>query len=296
MADTIKSSSRNTELFASLPPEVATIINDVIHAIYTILCWSQASKSFLTEILSRLAEAESFSQDHADFSAALWSHLNAKRRREKISRWIARLKKDMDLSRFNPIYIPKQVVIRTEEGGYKGQATVYRIGHFWKLFRYVQDMAREIDLLSLPVNKRRAQVRVFVSEWLEEAGAVKVVREKKEKGEREGRDAKAKAGAIACKCACVSCAHCAGKSANESEATGAKPAIERTDLKAVDAMIEDAVSRLFYAGQGWVNLGLNVNDFTRKVWQRIEHNESQLLESVKRHNKNGLKLVGGQPK
>lgn len=298
MSNLTKTPSEKTILFAALSPDVAVLINDVIHAIYTILAWSQASKSFLTEILSRLAETDSFSQGHADFSAALWSHLEAKRRREKISRWIRKLKSDMELSRFSPIFIPKQIVIRANDGGFKGQATVYKIGHFWKLFRYVQDNAREIDLLSLPINKRRAHVRVFVGEWLNEAGAKRIIREKKEK-EKSERERKEKAPSLPCACDCASCVHCASKSATASEAKGARPAeaIVRTDAKAVDAQIEDALERLFAAGQGWVNLGLRVNDFTRKVWERCQHNEERLLEAVKRHNKNGgLRFVGGQLK
>jgi hypothetical protein len=144
-------------------------------------------------------------------------------------------------------------------------------------------------LLSFPVEDRRAQVRDIVANWLKEAGAIRVERV------RKADDARPPKLSPPCKCDCASCVHCVSKGATASEAKDG--AIVRTDLKAVDAQIEDALERLFAAGQGWVNLGLNVNDFTRKVWSRCEVNELRLLDAVKRANRNGsLKLVGGQPR
>jgi len=292
MTDNSKTPSRNTELFASLPPEIAVIINDVIHAVFSILGWHQASKSLLAEILSRIAETDSFEQSHDEFCAALWPYLDKKRRKEKISRWIAKLRIDMEVSRFNPVFIPKQKVTRTNDGGFKGHPTTYKIGHFWKLFRYVQDNARNVDLLSLSVNKRRAHVRVFTAEWLEEAGAVKIIREKK------SDDAKPAKPSPPCKCSCASCAHCAAKGVTASEAeNGARPAWERVSSEGVEAQIQTAMEILFTSGQQWMNMNRSLPDFVRKIHAGFDIEELRLRDAVKRVNRNGgLKLVGGQPK
>lgn len=205
MENPSKNPSQNTELFSSLPPQVAVLILDIIHAVYSILNWRQSSKSLLTEILSRLAENDSFESTHDDFSAALWAYRDARRRVEKFSRWLTKLKADIELSKFGAVRIPKQKVVRTEEGGYKGQPTVYQAGHFWKLFRYVQDRALEIDLLEKSIKLRRSTIRAIVAEWLEEAGATPIERVKK------ADEIKPAKPTLPCSCACDNCQNCRAK-------------------------------------------------------------------------------------
>jgi len=296
MANITKNLHPNTIAFHCIEDSVAILIADIIHAIYSILNWRQSSKSFLIEILARLGEEDKFECSHLNFAEILFPSLDEVVRKVKVGRWSQRLIEDLRDSLFLAVIIVPRRTGQSENGKYYGLPTLYKRGKFWKLFRAVQDAAIECDLMNLPLRNRRQKVRAIVESHLMEVGAKRIVRERKEKGERE-KSEKQKSTSPPCKCSCPSCASCVAKSATGSGANGAEPAIVRTDLKVVDAQIEDALERLFAAGQGWVNLGLRVNDFTRKVWERCEHNETRLLEAVKRHNRNGgLKLVGGQSK
>jgi len=284
-----KNPSRNTELFSSLPASVAVLIFDVIHAVYIKLAWRQASKSLLAEILSRLGETESFELSHEEFCATLWPYLDKKRSREKISRWVAKLRIDMELSRFNAVFIPKQKVLRVEGGGFKGRPTVYKIGHFWKLFRYVQDSALDIDLLSLSLPSRRAHVRVFVNEWLNEQGAEKIDRSKIEEKVKPPNPS------LPCRCACASCQTCAAKSATGSEAEK-RPAQERITKSGVALRMGNALEELFECGAQWANLELDMKEYWVKVTTEINVLDQRLAGAVKRHNAPKVKMNGGQPK
>jgi hypothetical protein len=284
--------SPNTVAFSCLEDSVAVLILDVIAALVSVLRWRQPSQSLLIAILGRLAELDSFELSHSEFSAALWPSSKESAREDKFSKWLTKIKEDMALSICLPVEIGKPRRERREDGSFKSLPTLYKRGIFWNLFRVVQDEALKCDLLALEKDKRRSRVRAIVKQWLLGSGAVPIERVKKAD---ETKPAKL---SLPCNCACASCANCAAKGATVSEAKDdARPAIVRTDLKIVDAQIEEAIERLFAAGQAWVSLGLNVNDFTRKVWQRCEHNETRLIEAVKRVNRSGgLKLVGGQPK
>lgn len=185
MTNNTKVLSENTKLFSSLPPEVAVLIIDVIDAIASVLAWRQSSKSLLSAILSRLAEREFFEKDHKNFSFAMWSHLEVSRRKEKFSRWLSNLKGDQKLSKINLIWVENRRVKRNEGGEFQGLPTLYKRGRFWELFECVQFVAKQCDLLDFPVDDRRAQIRDIVANWLKEAGAVKIIREKKEKIARE---------------------------------------------------------------------------------------------------------------
>src|SRR4030095_2151525 len=183
MANTTKNLHPNTVAFACLEPQVAILIVDISHAIYSILNWRHSSKSFLMEILARLGEEGKFESSHFILSEILFPSLEEKARKVKVSRWGKKLIEDMSASKFMAVWIIPRRAGQSENGKHYGLPTLYKRGDFWKLFRAVQDAATECDLLNLPLRNRRQKVRVIVEMYLKKAGAVKIVREKKEKGE-----------------------------------------------------------------------------------------------------------------
>jgi hypothetical protein len=197
--------SSDTEQFSSLSPAAAILIVDIIQAISSVLRWRQSSETLLTKILARLAEAESFELKHEEFAFALWPHLIETRRQEKFSRWLSTLKEDQKLSTLNLVWVENRRTKRNEEGEFKGLPTLYKRGKFWDLFQCVQFIAKQCDLLSFPVQNRRAQVRDIVANWLKEVGASQIEREKKT---LEAKPAKP---TLPCSCACISCQGCSAK-------------------------------------------------------------------------------------
>lgn len=278
--DHTKNPSQNTELFSCLPESVAVIILDVIHAVYSILAWRQSSKSLLAEILSRLAESESFEQTHDEFCDALWPHLEKNRRKEKISRWVSKLKADMELSRFKAVEIPKRKVIRSEEGGFKGRPTVYKVGHFWKMFRYVQDMALEVDLLKMSIRLRRSTIRAIVAQWLEQAGATPIERVKKTDEIKPAKPS------LPCSCACDNCQNCRAKSPipsstlSSSEIVSVQVEEERARIKQIE---EDLVS----IGQRRLNRGDKLSVIDNKLNAVAVAARMRIKAAVARKDSNG---------
>jgi len=298
MANNTINPNPNTAVFACLEPQVAILIADIIHAIYSILNWRQSSKSFLVEILARLGELNKFECSHFVFSEILFPSLEETARKVKVGRWAQKLIEDMEKSLFRAVWIIPRRVGQSENGKYYGLPTLYKRGDFWKLFRAIQDAATECDLLNLPLRNRRQKVRVIVELWLMKNGAKRIIREKKEKDGREDKSEKEKSTSPPCKCSCASCAHCAAKGATASEAeNGAWPAWERVSGQTVEAQIRTAMEILFTSGQQWMNMNRSLPDFVRKIHAGFDIEELRLRDAVKRVNRNGgLKLMGGQPK
>ena len=188
MSDTIKNLHPNTIAFHCLEPQVAILIADIIHAVYSILNWRQSSKSFLIEILARLGEENKFECSHLSFAEILFPSLEENARKVKVGRWAQKLMDDLRDSLFLAVIIIPRRVGQLENGKFYGLPTLYKRGQFWKLFRAVQSAALECDLMNLPLRNRRQKIRVIVELYLNKIGAKRIVREKKEKDEREKSD------------------------------------------------------------------------------------------------------------
>lgn len=277
----------DTDLFCSLPPSVVVLILDVIHAVFSILCWRRSSKSLLAEILSRLAETEFFEQTHDEFSAALCPYQAQSRRIEKLSRWIAKLKEDMKLSGFQAIWIENRRTRRNEDGAVRGLPTMYKRGAFWKLFGAVQDAAMKCDLLALPVRQRRAQVRAIVAQWLKEAGAIPIDSTKKTEEIKPAKPS------LPCRCACASCATCAAKPhvAPRAEELRREPNEDfETELNKFADFFERHLREI---GQ----IDKRLTYAVKRAHHALEIAEQSATDMIVREKTGGqLRLVGGQPK
>lgn len=290
MTNTTKNLHPNTIAFHCLEPQVAALILDVIDSIVSILRWRQCSRILLSAIISRIAETGDFECSHAEFSFALWPDKKEPSREDKFGKWLAKFKEDMDLSNCKPVDIPKPRIDRRADGQFRSKPTLYLIGNFWKIFRAVQDAGLECDLLRMEKKPRRLRVRAIVNKYLRENGAVKIIRERKEKGEREERDARASDSSECRK----PCAHCSLKDVVRD--VDVRPVIVRTareDLEAVYAQIGDL---MFQAGQMNANLGMSTGQWVQKLEKVQNVEELRLRDAIKRANKSGLRLVGGQPK
>lgn len=249
MGNHTRNLSSNTVAFACLQPEVATLINDVIGAQAQELRWRPVSKSLLTEILSGLAESESFERIHEDFSYALWPHLNDSARKEKFSKWLKKLQEDMVLSNCHSVRINSKRREKTQRGEWRNLPTLYQPGNFWLLFRAVQDAAMECDLMQLDVNPRRAQVRKIVANWLKDSGAVLIERQKKDEATKPAKPS------LPCKCGCPNCQKCAAKA----------PAPALSDEPVLSVQIQNAKDKGVEIEREMVNLGAALLNFGNKV-------------------------------
>lgn len=205
MANTTRDLHRNTVIFVSLTPEVATIINEIVHALFLELKWRVSCKAFLIELLSRLAERDSFECSHDVFSADLFPSMSEGVRRNKISRWASKLKEDQLLSKYQAVWVVSRNPKQLASGEYVGQPTEYKRGDFWNLFACVQQAAKDCDLMNQPLKNRRQTIRAIVREYLRVVGAIQIQRVVKQE-----QDAKAKC-TSPCKCDCASCVGCKAK-------------------------------------------------------------------------------------
>lgn len=255
--DHTKNLSANTVAFACLEPQVATLILDVIHALASVLLWRQVSKSLLVEILSRLAEAASFEQSHMDFAAALWPHLGDPARKEKFTKWLKKMRADMELSNCPAVRVSSPRPEKNERGQWRNLPTLYTVGIFWLLFRAVQDAAMECDLLALDVRPRRAKVRAIVAQWLKEAGAIPIERQKKTEEIKPAKPS------LPCSCACANCAKCAAK-APASTAPAEEPVLSVRVARAKERGVE--IERdMVDLGTELLNLGNKISQVDNKL-------------------------------
>lgn len=287
--DHTRNLSTNTVAFACLDPQVAVLILDVIGALVSVLRWRQVCQLLLIAILSRLAESPSFELTHAEFSAALWPNLKDSAREEKFSKWLIKLKEDVALSNCAPIGIGKPRKERRSDGSFKSLPTLYLPGIFWTLFRAVQDVATDCDLLALDVRPRRAKVRAIVARWLKESGAVPIERTKKAEVTRRAKPT------LPCACACASCKTCAAKPPLPADKLRKLP---NEDFSAdLDAFADRYYQHLRELGE----VGKEFSYAVKRAYHALEVAELRAREIVETENKREvarqyIKLVGGQPK
>lgn len=352
MPDITKNLHPNTVAFACLQEPVAILIVDIVHAIYLKLNWRPSSKSFLLEILARIDGNIYFECSHLDFANILFPSLEENVRKVKISRWAKKLIADMTDSLFNAVWIDSRRKDQTQNGKWYGLPTLYKRGHFWDLFRAVQDAALECDLYGMPQKKRRQKVRVIVEKWLDEKGAIKIIREKKEQPEKSEKQKADKSDSLPCKCDCANCKKCATKpiAALESEPVlSVQIQRERERLREIEeefvligqamlnrggklSVADSKINAIATAARARLKAAVNHqngrNDYAPQAGERSRGRTSQevavselremrrIAEGMGQHQhaekleewaraleswklfqmKNGLKLVGGQPK
>lgn len=246
----------NTEAFIRLDPEVATLITEIIHALYFVLRWRQSSKSFLTEILTRLAERDFFECGHAAFSVDLFPGLDNEARKVKISRWNRKIKDDQRDSKYQAVWIEARRAERLPNGEYKGLPTIYRSGDFWNLFKCVQFDAEKCDLMNLPLKNRRQRIKATVQEYLKVVNAIPVDRAKIEE------KAKPPNPSPPCKCSCAHCAQCLAKGATGSEAD--EPVLS-VQIEREKKMLREIEERFVSTGQAMLNRGNKLSVVDNKI-------------------------------
>lgn len=281
--------SPDTVAFACLEPRVALLIIDIIHCVFTVLCWRQSSKSLLTEILSRLAEREVFEVRHVDFGESMWPSLPDARRKEKFSRWLQRLKEDQLRSGFQAVWVkPRRAEQDTETGAYKGLPTQYMRGYFWALYRIVQDAAsneggKGADWFLMSVRGRRARVRAVVAEVLLRAtdkggfGAQPIERETKKEPQKTVEKKP-------CNCGCEQCRYCLAKGVQPMPEAEALPA-SLPYTKALDWYCEQLKAHLISLGK--VDAGFNA--VVAEASKAIRQTERAALDAIRRPAKAGVR-------
>lgn len=262
--------NQDSVVFGCLSPIVFKTVLDTTAVIGAVLNWSPLARSFLSEVLRQLPDdGNVLALKHSEFAAILWPGCSLIAGRRRVGRAVQALKNDQQLSGFLAVWVESGNAIEVD-GHKEYQPTTYRLRDFYSVFDRIQRRVAKDNVLALPQQKRRAQLRGIVQ---------KICIDLKYQ-------------------AVPSRARQQQKSAAVSEAAGAASSLgERVTKQDVHGRMEAALEELFQVGIDWANLGLNTKDYWTKVLAGLEVNELRLADAIARSNApRGLKLVGGRPK